>query len=251
MKIYFLFFIVGRENAMIKIIMRALFLCMICFILLIISASFVFQARADQEELVPPDFCVSGIMFDSQEPMAIINDVLVKEGEEIDGANILKITDSKVEFSYKGKIFAKEIGQDSVGALDTPANRYLRADNSLNLQVFEKMRQMASFAWVSAILIILLYAYSAICLQRIAIKTQTENPWLAWIPIANLYLCYLIAKSAVWWFILLFIPCANIVASVVIWTRIAKARHKSKWLGVLMLLPLVNFCVMGYLAFSD
>ncbi|MFH1690988.1 MAG: DUF5684 domain-containing protein [Candidatus Omnitrophota bacterium] len=233
-------------------IKKCLFLGLLGGILFLLSFSFVFEARADQEDLRVADYCVSGVMFDTQEPMAIINDSLVKEGEEIDGIKVLKITDSRVTFSCQGRIFTKEIGQDCAGSGKGFSDRGLyENENSFNPQDLEKMKQMVPFMWGFFVLMVLFYVYSAVCLQKIAIKTQTENPWLAWIPIGNLYLCYLIAKPSIWWFILLFVPYVNIVAMVIIWTGIAQARHKPKWLGVLMLLPLVNFFIMGYLAFSE
>src|SRR5215467_850832 len=34
--------------------------------------------------------------------------------------------------------------------------------------------------------VLAIYIYMAICLQTIAKKTNVQNPWLAWIPIANI-----------------------------------------------------------------
>src|SRR5204863_6187716 len=39
------------------------------------------------------------------------------------------------------------------------------------------------------------YVYMALALQTIATKTATANPWLAWIPIANLILMLNVAKK--------------------------------------------------------
>jgi hypothetical protein len=38
---------------------------------------------------------------------------------------------------------------------------------------------------------------------------------------------------------------------VMIWMGVAEARHKPNWWGVMMIVPLVNFVVPGYLAWSD
>ena len=48
------------------------------------------------------------------------------------------------------------------------------------------------------------YIYTALALMTIAQKTKTKNPWLAWIPIANLYLMTQIGKVP-WWTILFLI----------------------------------------------
>jgi hypothetical protein len=48
------------------------------------------------------------------------------------------------------------------------------------------------------IIVVALYIYSALALSTIARKTQTRNPWLAWIPIADYVLTARIAKKH-WW----------------------------------------------------
>ena len=70
------------------------------------------------------------------------------------------------------------------------------------------------------------YIYTALALQTIANKTNTENGWLAWIPIANLILMVNIARKPIWWIILFFIPLANIVVAVIVLMGIAEARNK-------------------------
>jgi hypothetical protein len=96
-----------------------------------------------------------------------------------------------------------------------------------------------------------MYVYIALAVKTIAEKTNTENPWLAWIPIANFVLLLNIAKKPIWWIVLLLIPLVNIVIVVMIWMAVAEARSKPGWWGVLMLVPGVSFIVPGYLAWSD
>jgi|SRR5208283_3962594 len=95
------------------------------------------------------------------------------------------------------------------------------------------------------------YVYTSLALQTIAQKTNTENPWLAWIPIINIVLMLNIAKKPVWWILLLLIPVVNIVIAVIIWMAIAEARNKPNWWGILAIVPFVNLIVPGYLAWSD
>jgi hypothetical protein len=95
------------------------------------------------------------------------------------------------------------------------------------------------------------YVYVALAVKTIAEKTNTENPWLAWIPIANFVLLLNIAKKPIWWIVLLLIPLVNIIIVVLIWMAVAEARSKPSWWGVLMLVPGVSFVVPGYLAWSD
>ncbi len=103
----------------------------------------------------------------------------------------------------------------------------------------------------SLIISVGIYAYMSYALQTLANKTNTENGWLAWIPIANIYLMCKIAGKPGWWLLLFLIPLVNIVITVLVWMEIAKARGKEGWLGILMLIPVVNFIIPGYLAFND
>ena len=91
----------------------------------------------------------------------------------------------------------------------------------------------------------------AVCLMKIAKKTNTENAWFAWIPILNIILMIQCTKKPLWWIILFFIPFVNIVASIMVWMAIAKNLGKPEWLGILMLIPIANFVIPAYLAFSD
>ena len=105
---------------------------------------------------------------------------------------------------------------------------------------------------------IAIYIYSAIVLMTIARKTKTENAWLAWIPIGNIYLMTQIAEVPSWWTFLILagiIPFlgAFVVGGLVVflWWKIAENLGKPGWYGVLMLIPIVNLIVMGMLAWGE
>jgi hypothetical protein len=56
----------------------------------------------------------------------------------------------------------------------------------------------------------------------------------------------------------LLIPIINILGNfyaiglfVYLWYKIALARNKPGWIGILTIIPIANFVAMGYLAFSD
>ncbi|MGD1103402.1 MAG: DUF5684 domain-containing protein [Terriglobia bacterium] len=95
------------------------------------------------------------------------------------------------------------------------------------------------------------YIYFALATQTIAKKTNTENGWLAWIPIANLILWANIAKKPIWWGILCLVPLVGIVFMVLLWMAIAEARKKPNWWGILTIVPVVQLIVPGYLAWAD
>lgn len=95
------------------------------------------------------------------------------------------------------------------------------------------------------------YIYWAVATQIIAKKTNTENGWLAWIPVANFVLWANIAKKPVWWGLLCIVPVAGMVCMALLWMAIAEARKKPNWWGILSIVPVVSIIVPGYLAWSD
>jgi hypothetical protein len=109
----------------------------------------------------------------------------------------------------------------------------------------------AGFFSFFIVLMIVLYAYMSLAVQTIATKTNTENAWLAWIPIANIVLLLNIAKKPLWWILLLIIPFVGIVIAILIWMGVAESRNKPSWWGILLIVPLLGLAVPGYLAWSD
>ena len=107
------------------------------------------------------------------------------------------------------------------------------------------------FSGVWSLLSLAVYAYVAFCLYTIAKKTNTENPWLAWIPVANIVLACQIAGKPWWWVFFFFIPIANIVFAILVMWKIAEARNKPGWLGILMIVPIANLVIVGIIAFAD
>jgi len=95
------------------------------------------------------------------------------------------------------------------------------------------------------------YVYMSLALQTIATKTNTANAWLAWIPIANLFLMLSIAKKPMWWFLLFLVPLVNVVIAIMVWMAMAEARGKPSWWGILTIVPVANLVVPGVLAWSD
>ena len=95
------------------------------------------------------------------------------------------------------------------------------------------------------------YVWIALTLHIIATKTGTRKAWLAWIPIANLYLMCKVAGMSGWLTILFFIPPGNIILVIIVWMEIARARNKPPWLGILIIIPIVNLIIMGILALSE
>ncbi len=91
----------------------------------------------------------------------------------------------------------------------------------------------------------------ALALMAIAKKTNTANPWMAWIPILNVYLMLKIADKPGWWLLLLLIPIVNIIITIIVWMVMAEKVNKPSWMGVLIIVPFVNFFIPGILAWAD
>jgi len=108
------------------------------------------------------------------------------------------------------------------------------------------------------IFLIALYIYMALALSSIAKRTNTKDPWLAWIPIANIYLATQIAKVSGWFtlaILLPFIPVIGSIASIAIlawiWWKIAEIRKRPGWWGILIaIIPVVNLVLIGILAWD-
>jgi len=129
------------------------------------------------------------------------------------------------------------------------------------LKTDNKVKEVAFAVGLVAVMfvsLLLIYIYYAICLQLIAKKTNHGPAWQAWVPIVNLFLmCKIAGINYLWLLVLLlsFIPIVSIVVSLgftgFIWYRIALTRNKPGWIGILSIIPIVNFAIMGYLAFTD
>lgn len=104
---------------------------------------------------------------------------------------------------------------------------------------------------VTVILLVVIYVYLGIVLHKLAKKTATAHPGLAWIPIVNIYTFVKIAGKPWWWILLLCIPLVNIVIVIILWMQISRRVNKPDYLGILMIIPLVNIIIPAYLAFSD
>jgi len=98
---------------------------------------------------------------------------------------------------------------------------------------------------------LLSYLAWGIALYLIAKKTRTENPWMAWVPVLNLFLLVSIARLGCLWVLALFVPCVGFFAAIYVWWKICELRGKPGILSVLMLIPGVNLLVALYLGLAD
>ena len=95
-----------------------------------------------------------------------------------------------------------------------------------------------------------IYVYYALTAYTIGQKLEVDGGWMAWVPILNIYYNVKLAGLEVWWFLLFFVPFANIFAQLYIWMKIAGRRGFEEWVGLLMIVPFVNFFIPGYIAWG-
>jgi hypothetical protein len=97
------------------------------------------------------------------------------------------------------------------------------------------------------VLYLAIYLFFALCLMLIAKKMNIANSWLAWIPIANIYLMTQMAGRPGWWTILMFIPLVNMVIGIMLWVDILKKLGKNPWMVLVVIffgiiyLPILAF----------
>jgi len=72
---------------------------------------FLLPVKAKKKSLPvePPKLVLKGIAWDETEPLALINDLVVKEGDIIQGARIVKIDFDRVVVLYGSKKFVIEL----------------------------------------------------------------------------------------------------------------------------------------------
>lgn len=99
--------------------------------------------------------------------------------------------------------------------------------------------------WI--IVAIALYVYVALALMTIANKLKHKDiSWLAWIPIADLFLIPILAKKNWAWGFIFFVPIVNIIFGIIWIWNIYEQRNYPGWLS---LVPLAGFIpLVGWLA---
>lgn len=110
---------------------------------------------------------------------------------------------------------------------------------------------MAGFGLIMFLVFAVFYVYFAYCMYKIAQKTNTDNPWLAWVPIVNVFYSVKIARVSMWWILGLLVPGLNIGVIVYVWMEISKLRNYPYWFGILMLISPVNLVIIWFLAFRE
>ena len=104
-----------------------------------------------------------------------------------------------------------------------------------------------AFFLVFALIGLALYIYVALAYMTIAKKTKTDNGWLAFIPIANIYLLTQIAEISGWWTLLVLIAWIPILGGLALaalmiylnW-KVFERVGKPGWWALIALIPVVG-----------
>lgn len=106
----------------------------------------------------------------------------------------------------------------------------------------------------SLIFALAVYAYTSFATMKIAQKLEVENAWFAWVPILNIVLLFQMGDQNPWLILLALVPVigglAIAVLSVIAMMKICEKRGYEKLLGLLTLIPLANFVLLGVLAWG-
>lgn len=127
--------------------------------------------------------------------------------------------------------------------------------------MFSSMSAVTAAIGIMIVFVLLLglavYIYMSLALMKIAERTKTKDGWLAFIPFANIYLMTQIAKVPSWWTIgvlLAFIPFIGgillLILTTYLWWQIAERLKRPGWWALLLLIPIVNFVIIGIMAWG-
>jgi Family of unknown function (DUF5684) len=80
-----------------------------------------------------------------------------------------------------------------------------------------------------------------------AFEKAGKPGWAAIVPIYNVVVMLEIAGKPIWWLLLFFIPCVNIIISIVVSIAVAEAYGKSQAFGIgLALLGFIFWPILGF-----
>ena len=139
----------------------------------------------------------------------------------------------------------------TIGKLHLPQvkelQQQLRSGGPASLATINLGRNFTIILIGSVVLLYMLFCY---CGLLICEKTGNPAGVLGWIPVLQLLPLLRAAGMSPAWFLAFLVPLLNIVAQIVWSFNIAKARGKSAWVGLFLVLPLTSLFAYLYLAFS-
>lgn len=104
--------------------------------------------------------------------------------------------------------------------------------------------------WILAGLFLAAYLFHSYCCLLICQKSGCEPGPLIWVPVLQLFPLLKAASMSPWWFVAFLVPGISLIAQVVWFFKIARARGKGLGIALLLVFPLTCPFAMLYLAFS-
>jgi hypothetical protein len=125
-----------------------------------------------------------------------------------------------------------------------------------------------------ALVMIVHYVYTSLTLYKTAQRLNVDKPWLAWIPVANIYLRLVLGDMSPYFLLLYVAPffvgilsvlpfigiffnfsmfiitIGIIVVTVITYMRISEKRGYDKLFGLMAIYPLTAYILMGILAWG-
>jgi hypothetical protein len=99
-----------------------------------------------------------------------------------------------------------------------------------------------------------LFWYAVYTTPVFLIAWKSEHPlaWLAFVPLANIWLMLDMADLGCATVLLFLIPLVGaVIFYAMVWTRLAENTNKPSWLGLLMVIPVVDLFVGWYIATAN
>lgn len=98
------------------------------------------------------------------------------------------------------------------------------------------------------LVLLLVHAFGAVCLQRVAETSGAPGRWWAWVPGLNLLLPFRIAGRSLGWGLLLLVPGLNVVVWALAWADVCERLGRRPSLALGMAVPGLNLYLLGRLA---
>ena len=159
-----------------------------------------------------------------------------------------KVATNTTAAGWAKKEIAK-INAPRIKDLGKQLEQKLRAQAAARLAAMHLAGRTLIFVELGVVL--LTYLCGCYCLMLICRKTGHPPGILVWLPVVQLVPMLRAAGMSGWWVLAYLVPGLNLVAQILWSLKIAKARGKSVWIGVLLLLPVINLFAFLYLAFSN
>ena len=123
-----------------------------------------------------------------------------------------------------------------------------RGNKSAGLPLTALLSSKLILAAVGAMLLV--HLFHCYCLMLICQKAGHPSRLLVWVPVLQFLPMLRAAGMSAWWFFAYLLPLFNLVTFILWSVNIAKARGKSGWVALFLILPLTYFIAILYLAFS-